>query len=519
VLLGLPAAFGHPDARADGVLAQGAYRSHEGLASSPHEVLDSPRPAGAGDKAGNSTSRGRIEKELNSSDEQTCKQWSLEEWYRSIGVNPSPRPTVAIQSTTLTCAVCGKAGASICATCAQPRKRKYRAAIALAHPQQERDPGPYKRIEQMSRLPLESHTQLWGEFCVEIGAGDFYEYLPILVEIVQEGKWRNASYPMKWLRTTFVRQAKRSEPQDDYYANGKRRTPKAPADSYGKPSGVFDKRSGLLIDYSTRPFVEFGGENEKGDRFSPEDAIDNTVARRNLRTAGGREVDDDGHLMTPPVPADRDTPAWLREKLRKMSLTEVMCAGDATNLLLNDQPSFEKLKAQTMSQQRDLAQRLELDADEAEVLAINILLYADEPRTYMNFVQEGDKKRFRNAWDRFDRRRKKPEFRKILREEARKRRNGPAAATPPKAPVKGPSKFGSRGAFGIPVAVALSWHGQLDRAGGLLLQTPKDDAPREGEGEASRPVELACDLSPEQRALYRASARKKPRPRVKLYSE
>src|SRR5664279_3321802 len=112
-----------------------AYRLHGGLDSSPHEFLDSPRPPGAGDNAGNSTPRGRIEKELNSSDEQTRKHWSAEEWFRSLGVKPGPpHPTAAAENTTLACGVCGKPGVSICAQCSAPNKKKYRRAIAQAHP-------------------------------------------------------------------------------------------------------------------------------------------------------------------------------------------------------------------------------------------------------------------------------------------------------------------------------------------------------------------------------------------------
>ena len=88
----------------------------------------------------------------------------------------------------LACVVCGKIGVSICARCC--KKPGYRTTLARAHPLQERDPKLYKRLDGMARLPLQQNKQLWDEFFIEIKAGDFYEHLPILVEILQEGKWR-----------------------------------------------------------------------------------------------------------------------------------------------------------------------------------------------------------------------------------------------------------------------------------------------------------------------------------------
>jgi hypothetical protein len=52
---------------------------------------------------------------------------------------------------------------------------------------------------------------------------------------------------------------------------------------------------------------------------------------------------------------------------------------------------------------RALIGRLELDQDDAEVLAVITLLWVVGPRTYLNFLDETNGKRIRNAWDRFNR--------------------------------------------------------------------------------------------------------------------
>ena len=311
---------------------------------------------------------------------------------------------------------------------------------------------------------------------------------------------------MKWLRENLANRVKRvSAPEEgEDYPTGKRR-----------PGGPrFDKRSGLLISHGTRPYTEFGGVGQEGDDFSPEGAVDNKVARRNLQTAGGG--DDDGHIV---MPADRDTSSRI---LRKKTLTEWLDGGLMMTLLERDRPAFDKLVRQTIVKLQPLAARLGLDQEEAGVLAVITLLYADEPRTYLNFVPETDRKRIRNAWDRLDRKRKKPEFRKILQSEARKRRDpiGAKLALALSEPSK--AKLGStrtRGAFGLPAYVVLRWHGQLDRAVGILLSPWREASTDDANQEGSRTVTLASDLSPKQRALYRSSAGKKPRQKTKLYSD
>src|SRR5664280_327909 len=156
-------------------------------------------------------------------------------------------PPAVAEIGTLTCAVCGKVGVTICASCSK-RGRRYKTALAQAHPLQERDPELYKRLDKMSRLPLKGNQKLWDEFCIEIGAERYYEYMPILVEIMQEGKWRTDTlYPRKWLRENLAKRVKRASVPEDYGPTGKRYA--------GGPK--FDKRNGALTAFATRPYAEF----------------------------------------------------------------------------------------------------------------------------------------------------------------------------------------------------------------------------------------------------------------------
>src|SRR5664279_514899 len=194
----------------------------------------------------------------------------------------------------ITCAVCGESGVSICARCSK-KGRRYKTALAQANPLLERDPALYKRLDQMSRLPLKGNQKSWDDFCAEIGAGRYYEYMAILVEIMQEGKWRTDTlYPMNWLRENLANRVKRvSAPEEgeDYDSTGKRR-----------PGGPrFDKRNGALTAFSTRPCAESEVQNVDGNTISPDEAIEGRIVRKTLQTAGG--VDDDNAV---PMPADRD---------------------------------------------------------------------------------------------------------------------------------------------------------------------------------------------------------------------
>jgi len=70
--------------------------------------------------------------------------------------------------------------------------------------------------------------------------------------------------------------------------------------------------------------------------------------------------------------------------------------------------------AVTINNQRELVKRMELDQGEAEVLAVIELLGSVGPRMYLNFLDEANKKRVRNAWDRFDRKKKNPKWATLL---------------------------------------------------------------------------------------------------------
>jgi|SRR5271165_181796 len=114
----------------------------------------------------------------------------------------------------LACAGCGKTGVSICAKCA---KTGYRMAIARANPLREREPDLYGRLDKMSQLSLQEIEPLWYEFCIEINAEDFYEHLPIFVEILPDGKWRTDALDVrKWLRGNLAKRVKRMCGSEDY---------------------------------------------------------------------------------------------------------------------------------------------------------------------------------------------------------------------------------------------------------------------------------------------------------------
>ena len=314
----------------------------------------------------------------------------------------------AAEVTTLTCSGCGKPGVSICAKCAVPNKKKYRTPTAQAHPLQERDPELYKRLDKMSRLPLNGNQKLWDEFCIEIGAERYYEYMPILVEIMQEGKWRTETlYPRKWLRANLARRVKRVSAAEDYDPTGKRRA----------CGPRFDERSGALTAYATQPFTEFEALNQDGDTISGEEVI----LRKSLQAS---VQDDDGYDRVV-MPADRESQMLLGRMTLAERYAASLCEFRAEQLE-QDRPAFDQVLADAMSRQRELVERIGLDPDEAEVLAVIELLWHVGPRMYLNFLDKTNNRRIRNAWDRFDRKRKKPEwatlFRQTLREFTNKTR-------------------------------------------------------------------------------------------------
>jgi hypothetical protein len=276
--------------------------------------------------------------------------------------------------------------------------------MARANLLQKRDPALYKRLDEMSRLPLQEE-QAWDKFCIEIKAEDFYEHMPTLVEILQEGKWRTDAWdPKTWLRGQLAKRARRSGTPEDYGPNGRRRP--------GGPK--FDKRSGTLTAFSERPFAEFekdvGGD---GDTISPLEVIEGRIARKNLQTSGGWD-----DLPTFATPADSNSLDFMG-RLTFAERLEALGCEELADALEHDRPAFDKTLAGAISSQRELVGRIGLDHDEAEVLAVIELLWYVGPRMYLNFLDEANKKRIRNAWDRFDRKRKSPEWATLLRQALR----------------------------------------------------------------------------------------------------
>ena len=223
---------------------------------------------------------------------------------------------------------------------------------------------------------------------------------------------------MKWLRENFVRRVTRSGTLEDYGpAVNARRRPGGPK---------FDKRSGALTAFAERPFIEFEVIRGNGDTISPDEAIEGKLERKRLQTAGGEDDD----MPTFPMPADRDSLQFLG-RLTFAERLEAFGCEELADALERDRPVFDQALAEAISDQRGLVERIGLDQDEAEVLAVIGLLWYVGPRMYLNFLDESGKRRIRNAWDRFDRKRKKPEwatlFRRALREFTNKTRASWAA--------------------------------------------------------------------------------------------
>jgi len=249
----------------------------------------------------------------------------------------------------------------ICSWCDSPAaKRKRTLAVKAATPLEERDPELYKRLDELSRLPLEGNGAVWNEFVLEIGAGQLYEYLPMLVALLREGNWRtDVLNPKAWLATAWRNQARKCGSDDDYDLSGKRRP--------GGPK--FDKRNGALLRIAIRPYAEFEMSNTEGETLSGEEVIDAAIANA--------ELSDNFHAPA----ADRESLKFLHGRTWAEAYEGEQCER-ALNALKHDKPAFNKALAGIVRQQRPLAKRLELDSDEAEVLAVITLLWAAEPRTY-----------------------------------------------------------------------------------------------------------------------------------------
>jgi hypothetical protein len=240
-------------------------------------------------------------------------------------------------------------------------------------------------------------------FAYRLKASNFYEHLPILVEIVREGRWRtNALKPETWIRLEFSSRLRKAHKDDDYDRTGKRR-----------PGGPrFDKRNGALISWEARPYAEFEISNEEGETLSADEDIDGRLARAEARRGDG------GHQL---LLADRDSLRTLRGRTWAEYRENELCE-ERLDKLKGDTAAFDKLVAETIRRQILLTTALNLDSDESEVMAIVELLWSVGPRVYLNFVDQLNRKRLRNAWDRLDRKREKPAFKQKSREYGKKTR-------------------------------------------------------------------------------------------------
>jgi hypothetical protein len=309
-------------------------------------------------------------------------------------------PPAVEEISTLTCPGSGKTGICICPRCS--KHSGSRTLIARANPLREREPQLYKLLDEMSRLSLQENKRLWDELCIEINAEDYYEHLPTFVEILLEGTWRTDALNVRgWLRQSLARRVERMMP-DDYAPVGHRSLRRRP----GGPK--FDRRNGALTAFVTRPYVEFETLNEDGETMTPEEAIAGRIERKKLQTAGG----EDENIV--PMPADRESLQFLGRRTYAEKWEALRCA-QMVEALKNDRPTFDRELAKAVHDQRRLVKRLELDRYEAEVVAVISLLWDAGPRMYLKFLDETTKRRMRNAWDRLDRRKKNPDFRRALR--------------------------------------------------------------------------------------------------------
>jgi hypothetical protein len=226
------------------------------------------------------------------------------------------------------------------------------------------------------------------------GVGHLYEYLPILASIVGEGKWRSSrvTHHKAWLRENFAEQVRRATrgALDDYDKTGKR--------ARGGPK--FDRRNGALIEACVRPFAEFAVRCADGNTVSLEEVI-------GRRFAAIDPEDGNGSI---PWPADADDLKFLGGRTLAERWESDNCKFMVT-MLRFERPTFDKALTKAISGLKWLAKRFRLDCDETEVLAVMSLLWDAGPRIYLNQVDEANKKRLRNGWDRLDRKLKDPQFR------------------------------------------------------------------------------------------------------------
>jgi|ERR1035437_4736765 hypothetical protein len=426
----------------------------------------------------------------------------------------NPQGQTSTDSNHLSCAGCGKVGVSICAKCAKKpaclgklKKKTAKQATAQREIISD-DAGFYGRLEGMSQLPFEGNKKSWGGLCLEIGANKYYIHLELLAEIVREGKWREGVRNLKaWLCKSLARRVERLEGKEDYGPNGMRRP--------GKPK--FDKRNGALTALSERPFTEFekdvGGD---GNTMSPIDVIEDRIARKNLQTADGWD-----DLPSFPIPANRES-LWLLGRRTLAEQCEASRCAQMVGALKHDRPTFDKALAKAVIGQQWLVGRMRLDQDEAEVVAVTLLLWNTGPRMYLNFLDEANKRRMRNAWDRLGRRMEKPDFRRALRRLLAMRRGpeypNPSVTAQHVVRVKHDGDFRDSTQRKEKVL-----HNSFVQRFCASLAAPGVRAIMPSDRSQKTPgvVDLLFDLAPKERLSYVASAGKGPASAIqeKLYSE
>jgi hypothetical protein len=232
----------------------------------------------------------------------------------------------------------------------------------------------------MSQLSLQEIKLLWDEFCVEINAEDFYEHLPTFVEIPQEGKWRTDALDVrKWLRGNLAKRVRRLCGPEDYGPSV------ASADDHGRPVisetrrpswPKFDKRNGALVAVGTQPFTELEVQDGDGESMTSEEAVDCQV--------GQTAQDEDGHINRVML-ANSESLRILGHRTRAEHC-EAYRREDMAVALKNDRAAFYKALTDAITAQRELVKRMELDQDEAVVLAVIQLLWSVGPRMYLNFL-------------------------------------------------------------------------------------------------------------------------------------
>jgi len=202
-------------------------------------------------------------------------------------------------------------------------------------------------------------------------------------------------------------------------------------------------------------------------------------------------------------------------------LARARCAQLADSLK-HDRPAFDKALTRAISHQRWFAQRMGLDRDEEEVFAVTELLWDVGPRMYLNFLDEANKRRIRNAWDRLGRRMQNPDFRRALRRLLAMRRGpeypNPSVTAQHAVRVKHDGDFRDSTQRKEKVL-----HNSFVQRFCASLAAPGVRAIMPSDRSRKTPgvVDLPFDLAPKEKLSYVAAAGKGPASAIqeKLYSE